>query len=338
METIKQKFLKNILYHQSLKQIINFILNKKLLHKNKIYQSFQKKVIQKTISTYSNKPFSVRVENTNFCNGQCFMCPYPTMKRKKGTMNRQLFKKIIDEAFKLDIKYINLHNFGEPLMDSDFIFKVKYAKSFGLKVSTNTNGTLLTPKLSSQIIKSKLDDLYISIDAATIKTYQKIRIGLDFKKLQNNIEHLIKLKKQLKSSTPNIIVDFLKFDFNQHEVKRFINKWQDKVDHVCISQIHDWSNKKQINTNQNIDNYVNFSQTPCRLPFTEILINWDGIVSLCCQDIENSLVLGDVKKDSISKIWTNSKYKKIRKLHLLLKTNQIPICKNCKLRTFWWSF
>jgi len=338
METIKQKILQKILYHQKLKQITNLVLNNKLIHQNKIYQFFQNKTIKKTIVTYKKKPYSLRIENTNFCNGQCLMCPYPSMKRKKGIMSRQLFKKIINEAHKLEIGYINLHNFGEPLIDPDFIWKVKYAKSFNLKISTNTNGILLTPKLSSQIIKSKLDDLYISVDAATVKTYRKIRIGLDFKRLDKNIKHLVKLKKQLKSSTPNIIVDFLKFDLNQHEVKKFINKWQNQVDHVCISQIHDWSSKKQININQNFDNYVNFSQTPCRLPFTEMLINWDGVVSLCCQDIENSLVLGDINKDSIQKVWTNKKYKKIRQLHCQLKTNQIPICKNCKLRTFWWSF
>jgi radical SAM protein with 4Fe4S-binding SPASM domain len=261
------------------------------------------------------------------------------MKRKKGNMSRELYKKIIDQASDLKIRYINLHNFGEPLVDKDFVWRVKYAKSKKIdRISTNTNGTLLTPKLSQNIIKSGLDELYISVDAATKKTYQKIRIGLNYDQVQKNIIYLAKLKKQLKSDKPKIILDFLEFNLNKNETKKFINKWKKVVDDVCISQIHDWSNKKKINIGKSINNYVEFSQAPCRLPFTEMLINWDGTVSLCCQDIDGEVILGDINKETILNIWQNKKYQEIRKSHLKLKTNNHKLCKDCKLRTFWWTF
>ncbi len=339
MATINKKILDFILYRHTAKKIANFLLSQNLIKKNKIYQYFLKKQTSKIIKKYQNTPFSLRIENTNFCNGQCFMCPYPTMKRKKGTMSRELYKKIVDQASNLKINYINLHNFGEPLIDKDFIWKVKYAKSKNIKlISTNTNGTLLNPKLAKNIINSGLDELYISVDAATKKTYQKIRIGLNYNQVQKNIKYLVKLKKQLKLDKPKIILDFLEFNLNKNETHKFINKWKKTVDNVCISQIHDWSNKKQINLKNKINNYVEFSRTPCRLPFTEILINWDGSVSLCCQDIDGEVLLGNVNKDSLVKIWQNKKYQNIRKSHQNLKTNNLKLCKNCKLRTFWWSF
>lgn len=339
MATIDNKILNHILYNHSIKKIVNWFLSKKIILHNKIYQFFLRKKISFVINKYKNIPFSLRIENTNYCNGKCFMCPYPTMIRKKGTMSKDLYKKIIDQAVKLDIKYINLHNFGEPLADKDFAWRVNYAKSKNIqRLSTNTNGTLLTQKLSKDLIKYGLDELYISVDAFTKKTYQKIRIGLNYDLVQKNIKYLVKLKKQLKSNNPKIILDFLEFNLNKYETNKFIKKWEKIVDEVCISQIHDWSNKKQIDINNSINNYVQFSKSPCRLPFTEMLINWDGTVSLCCQDIDGEVILGNVNTESISTIWQNKKYQKIRKSHLDLKTDNLKLCQNCKLRTFWWTF
>ena len=338
MATINSK-LDIILYNYQIKQFLNLLLRQKIIYQNPIYQKLLQNKIKKVLDQYQKIPFSLRIENTNFCNGQCFMCPYSTMKRKKGTMSRELYQKIIDQAENLNIQYINLHNFGEPLMDPDFVWKVKYAKLHHIsRVSTNTNGSLLNPKLNKQLILSGLDELYISLDAATQKTYQKIRIGLPYQKVIKNIKSLIKLKKQLKLDHPKIILDFLKFDLNQSETQKFINKWKNTVDSVCISQIHDWSNKKQIKTDLKILNYVQFSQSPCRLPFTEMLINWDGTVSLCCQDIDGENLIGNINSETISQIWQNKKYQKIRQLHLKLQTNSLSLCKNCKLRTFWWTF
>lgn len=339
MKSHNNSLLEIVLYNHQIKKIINFVLKQPFIYKNPIYQHFLKQKISFVINQYQNAPFSLRIENTNFCNGQCFMCPYPSMKRKKGTMTRELYKKIIDQAKELNINYINLHNFGEPLADKDFVWRVKYAKSKNIKrISTNTNGTLLTKKLIKDIIKSGLDELYISVDAATKKTYQKIRIGLNYDHVQKSIKYLVKLKKQLKSDKPKIILDFLEFNLNENETNKFINKWKNLVDDVCISQIHDWSNKKKIDTGKSISNYVEFSQAPCRLPFTEMLINWDGTVSLCCQDIEGEIILGDVNKKPISDIWQNKKYQAIRKAHLNLNTKNLSLCQNCKLRTFWWTF
>ncbi len=335
----KPHLINTILYHQSLKNVANLILNQPFLHHNRLYQLLLQKKIKSVIRQYQKIPFSLRIENTNFCNGQCFMCPYPNMKRQKGTMNRQLYQKIINQAEKLNIIYINLHNFGEPLIDKDFIWKVKYAKKHHIsRISTNTNGSLLTQSLSQKIISSGLDELYISLDAATQTTYQKIRIGLPYQKVIKNLKYLIKLKKKLKSDKPKIILDFLKFDLNHQETSKFIQKWSKQVDHVCISQIHDWANQKKLNTGMSFQNYVEFSHTPCRLPFTEMLINWDGTVSLCCQDIDGQVILGNLNQQSLTHIWQNKKYQNIRQSHLNLQTQKLKLCQNCKLRTFWWSF
>jgi len=216
---------------------------------------------------------------------------------------------------------------------------VAYAKKKGIrKVSTNTNGQLLTNRLSQELLKAGLDEIFISIDAASKKTYEKIRIGLNYEKVVKNVKNLVKLKKKIGMGHPRIVVDFLKSDLNQEETDIFISQWKGLVDGVCTSQIHDWSAKKKKVVKSEFKNYVSFAHAPCRLPFTELLINWDGTVSLCCQDIEGEVIVGNVKKQSIKEIWQGKTLGEIRKKHLALDINSIILCKDCKLRTYWWTF
>jgi len=323
-------FLKYLLYNQTIKNTANFFLSQSWLLSNPLYQHLQNKKINQTIDKYKKVPFALRIENTNLCNAACFMCPHPQMRRKKGVMSRKLYKKIIDQAASLGIDYINLHNFGEPLLDHDFIWRVKYAKNKGIKkISTNTNAQTLNKKLARQIVNSGLDEIYISLDAATKSTYKKIRIGLDFDKVTTNVRSLIKLRPKLASSTPIITVDFLESSLNNNETQKFITQWRNLADNVCISKIHDWSAKKQSLTKEKFSNYVSFSKAPCRLPFTELLINWDGTVNLCCQDIEGEIVLGDANKQSLTQIWTSKKYQIIRNKHRQIKIDKLPLCNDC---------
>lgn len=334
------KFLHNLLlYNYPLKKIANFTLKQKFIIQSSVYQHFYQKRIKQIIKQYSKKPFAIRIENTNICNGRCFMCPHPQMKRKQGVMDKNLYKKIIDEMSKLRISYLNLHNFGEPLIDKHFVWRIKYAKEKGIeRISTNTNGVLLNKKLTKEIINSGLDEIYISLDAATKITYQKIRIGLNYSKVINNINYLIKLKNRSKLHKPTIIIDFLVSDLNRHEINLFKTKWQNKVDNICFSEIHDWSSKVSRLSKIDYKNYVSFSKSPCRLPFTEMLVNYDGRVGLCCQDTEAEVVYGNLKTQSISKIWQKHQIKKIREKHQAISIDKLKICQDCKLRTFWWFF
>lgn len=331
--------LNQLLYNQRIKDLANIVLDWRLLLDNPLYQYFSRWQVKRVINRYQKIPFSLRIENTNVCNARCYMCPHPEMRRTQGFMSSQLYQKIIDQAADLGINYVNLHNFGEPLLDIGFCQKVRYAKAKGIKrVSTNTNGQLLSAKLAEELIETKLNEIFISIDAASEEVFEKIRIGLDFKKVTENVLYLAKLKKKKKKDNPLIIVDFLEQDLNRHQVNKFINQWEGVADRVCISKIHDWSGKKDKILKSSYQNYVAASGLPCRLPFSELLINWDGTAVICCQDTEGEVVVGDAKKESLAQIWQGKRLNAIRAKHLKLMTETLPLCANCKLRTFWWAF
>ena len=70
----------------------------------------------------------VHIESTNLCNFKCSFCPHTKMKRKKGIMDFELYKKIIDEIKDWGIEELNLTGFGEPLLDPLLTEKIKYAR------------------------------------------------------------------------------------------------------------------------------------------------------------------------------------------------------------------
>lgn len=339
MREFKKRILSILLYNRLVKEIANVVIGSSFLRKNPIYAAVLNKQINRVVQRHKKRPFSLRIENTNICNARCFMCPHSTMKRKQGIMSRALYRKIIDEAVKMGIDFVNLHNFGEPLLDKDFIWRVIYAKKRGIfRISTNTNAQVLNRNLAKALVESGLDEVFISLDAFSKETYQKIRIGLNYDTVMNNVFRLAEVRKKMGKNQPEIIVDFLESNLNRKETRSFIKRWRGIVDHICVSKIHDWSAKKKEFANSCYQNYVSHSRTPCRLPFTELLVNWDGTSSLCCQDIEGEVIIGDVNKQTLAEIWNGEKIKAIRKKHREIDTDRLTLCKDCKLRTFWWAF
>ena len=66
-------------------------------------------------------------------------------------------------------------------------------------------------------------------------------------------------------------------------------------------------------------------------PFERMHILSDGRVIFCCQDWSHSLVVGNIKDNTIEEIWNGTKYTSARK-SLYDKDKESPmICKKCKL-------
>ncbi|MFQ5862894.1 MAG: radical SAM protein, partial [Candidatus Brocadiales bacterium] len=122
------------------------------------------------------------IETTNHCNARCYMCPHDKMKREKGFMSWELFKKIIDECKTFEGKGLTfyLHKDGEPLLDPLLIRRVEYIKRNlkNSRVGMNSNAMLLNRKRAMEILNSPIDFMTFSVDGASKEQYEKIRIGL----------------------------------------------------------------------------------------------------------------------------------------------------------------
>lgn len=325
-----------VVYNYRVKGAVMALLKSPLTVKNPAYLLFYNSFLENRMKLFEVAPFRVMIENTNLCNLSCTFCPHKMMKRKKGIMSESLFKRIIMQCKSLGIDYVTIYGFGEPLLDSNFSERVKWAKLKGIgRVTTNTNGLLLHEKTSRKIIEAGLDEIYVSIDAAMQETYRKVRSSSKLAAVEKNILSLLKIREELGRENPTVVLSFVQSEVNRHETRFFVSKWENVTDHVSISKIHNWTGDIEISGK--IDCQMS---DPCRLLWTDMVISWDGKVPLCCNDYENRIILGNLETNSIEDIWGGEELMTIREFHKRREFNEIVLCKQCTYnyhdKSPWW--
>jgi MoaA/NifB/PqqE/SkfB family radical SAM enzyme len=112
-----------------------------------------------------NKPFPLIsvISLTHKCNLNCRFCNLgPKSKRK--TMPFELFKEIVENLKDIGTYYLEITG-GEPLIVNNIIDYISYAKQKIPFVQVTTNGSLIDKKMAKNIGKTKLNAIFISIDA-----------------------------------------------------------------------------------------------------------------------------------------------------------------------------
>src|SRR5512135_1642007 len=102
-------------------------------------------------------PTYVQIEPVGQCNLRCEMCPIQF--RQDGPpygppafMPFEKFTQLIDQFTTL--KQLHLQGLGEPMMHPQFFEMVSYAAAKGVRVTTNTNLTLLNTKRAATCVSS----------------------------------------------------------------------------------------------------------------------------------------------------------------------------------------
>ncbi|HEX8988764.1 MAG TPA: radical SAM protein [Rhodocyclaceae bacterium] len=155
------------------------------------------------------RPRFVQIEPVGECNLRCRMCPIEH--RRDGRpwgppafMDFEVFRRLVD-GFP-EMEELQLQGLGEPMLHPRFFDMVRYAAERGIRVSTNTNLTRLTPARAAECIASGLDALHASLDGATAATYEFIRRGANFAKVLRNLDRVVAARRHAGSVTPRLRV------------------------------------------------------------------------------------------------------------------------------------
>lgn len=331
-----------VAYHPEVRKAVYRLLKTPLFTHNPFYSWLFLRNTRKKIQELEKCPQAMEFEVTNHCNVECGFCPHPTMERSKGIMDLDLYKRLIDECVQMGVFSVNLTGFGEPLLDPFLAERIKYAKDQGIPyVQITTTTYLLDEAKAKSLIESGLDDLFVSLDAATSETYNKVRKikgvkadGPNFETVVSNFKNLVKLKKDRGAEKPRVRLRFLQLDSNSEEIKDFITKYKHSADDLAVwFNVHSWGGKMDAAKPEGIF-------FPCRSPWDGMTIRWDGRVSLCCLDYEGKVITGDVRESSLMEVWQGEELRELRRLHLSGQAGQISICKDCHVATHltnpWW--
>jgi MoaA/NifB/PqqE/SkfB family radical SAM enzyme len=108
--------------------------------------------------------------------------------------------------------------FGEPLAHPELVNMVARAKSAGARVEMITNGTLLTPEISRQLIAAHLDRLWVSLDGAKPESYADIRLGAELPQVLDNLEAFRSARPPGHRPLPDIGIAFVAMRRNVADV------------------------------------------------------------------------------------------------------------------------
>lgn len=325
-----------VLYNYSIKRLARAFLKNGFLVKSLPYRMLYEDRIRQSVKRFSALPFRVMIENTNICNADCTFCPHKAMRRPSGVMDMALFKKIIDDCSSSGVDYVTIYGFGEPLMDRLFFERVRYAKEKGIKrVTTNTNAFYLDEEKIDLLIKSGIDEVYVSFDAFSAATFKKIRPNLDFNKVRQNILGLLAKRAEAGSSRPQVVLSFVESPLNSKEVSLYLRYWKGRADFVSISIAHNWTGQIK---DKNLQGAA--LRDPCRLLWTDMFILYNGDVALCCNDYEGRVIIGNIKNRSIKDIWGGDILAKLREVHLRKNFSALGLCEKCNYnfhyKSNWW--
>jgi radical SAM protein with 4Fe4S-binding SPASM domain len=297
-------------------------------------------------------PVSISFEPTTSCNLRCPECPsgLRAFTRPTGMLDNRFFRQTIDEMHR-ELLYLIFYFQGEPYLNPAFLDMVQYASSKKIYTATSTNAHYLTDENAKKTIESGLDRLIISIDGTTQEVYQQYRVGGKLDKVLEGARNIVKWKKEMKSSKPFVIFQFLVVKPNEHQVED-VKKLAKEigVDDVWFktAQIYDYEN----DPNQLIPTIDKFSRyrknaggrfvpknkmaNHCWKLWHANVITWDGLVVPCCFDKDAQHQLGDLKMESFRETWNNENYRTFRK-QLMNSRKNIDICSNCSEGTKIWG-
>ena len=281
----------------------------------------------KTVLSYF--PSRLWLEVTSHCNLRCPLCPNQALpKEKKGFMDWDLFQKIVDQSAG-KIHDIYLFHRGEPLLHPRLIEMIDYAEHRGIPTRIHTNATLLTESLSRRLLSSRLRMISFSFDGYDAASYEQNRPPSRFAETLAKIELFLTLKKESENSRIITVLQIMGLPPGSggRAMEEFAARLKNQgLDRVVYRSPHNWGG------------LVSLSSPPpssakktgcCTFPWYALVVYWDGTVGPCPQDFQGEMILGDLREETLEKIWNGDRVKELRRLLALRQYDQLQVCRTC---------
>ena len=233
-------------------------------------------------------------------------------------MESSIFTKIVNECAVNNVKKIVPFFRGDPFCDQKFLTRVQYimAKIPDAKIEIATNGTMVSRTAIEILCDLGVDFISVSMDTGdrNLTSEQKERA-----------DKAVELLAKCKTGRTFLQVSTVDVGQGSEALNEFYKKWKDKVDKVRVFEQHTVAGKYgKTKTGRDGRAY-------CKKLDTDIMIYFDGTVSLCCYDWDRKEnEIGNVKDATLKEIWNGTKYNAIRRQHEEMKITD-RVCRNCDM-------
>jgi MoaA/NifB/PqqE/SkfB family radical SAM enzyme len=251
------------------------------------------------------------------------------------------FRKIIDDIYPYATTVL-LHFQGEPLLNPNLVQMIEYASSKSLITEMSSNATLISESKATEIVKSGLKKIVVTMDSPSDQEFGFYRRGGSFEKVVEGINQIQKAKLKQKSTYPLLIIEMLMFNCNVIRINDFIlfakSLQADEIRLKTAQIISGIKGHKSVPVGTHLSRYklledgsyaIKSKQVlSCTNAWFKLSITQDGWVVPCCFDKSAYYTLGSINFHTIPKIWLSPIYNLFRK-RLLTYRNHLPICKDC---------
>jgi MoaA/NifB/PqqE/SkfB family radical SAM enzyme len=175
-------------------------------------------------------PQTIVIDPFHKCNVQCVHCfvHNPLINHQQEFLERKLalekFKEIVDDAAELKVDNIILQGDGEPLMHPHFLDMIRYIRERKIKSLFFTNGSFLNKQIAEEIINLGVNEIYCSLPASSLESYERICLnpqkGKIFNLIVNNMKNLMDLKRKLRKGSPRLLMTHVIHRLNYDELIR----------------------------------------------------------------------------------------------------------------------
>lgn len=271
-------------------------------------------------------PVIMNIEPTLRCNSDCIMCPRRRSTRPIGDLDLALYKKIVVEmAAEGGVKVLNFHKDGEPLMHPRLEEMIELAMHSGACEFShfNTNAMLMDETRAGRLLDCGINDITMSIDAVTEKTFARVKRAGSLAAVERNVEQLLNRRERAGLKTPWVRAKLCAMPETQSEIEAFLTRWEGVADEVQVQEVHNYAGGNEGAMTDDGERY------PCQCWWASMAVNWDGTVSVCAVDYSGEVLLGDLRKQSIKELFCGDAYGTHRRAMLRGDLSGHATCRRC---------
>ncbi|GAB4199037.1 MAG: radical SAM/SPASM domain-containing protein [Bacteroidia bacterium] len=286
-------------------------------------------------------PYAVSIEPTTACNLGCPACPsgLKEFTRPTGNMKQETFQKIF-LSLKKYLLHINFYFQGEPLIHPKIFDYIHTASQNKVYTLISTNAHFLSKENCEKLIRSGLHKIIISIDGLTQEVYEQYRVNGNIDKVWEGIDNLREAKEKLQSKLPIIVLQWIVFEHNLHQLPAFIDYCKKQHLHYQIktAQVYTIEQLQMLVPKHSKysryvrdDNHLKLKNTldnHCWRMWASCVFTIDGSIVPCCFDKDAKYSMGNIMGNHFSEIWTSPAYQTFRK-NILHHRGSVDICVNC---------
>lgn len=344
----------DINFYVKIDKVLKKLETKEIVSKEQLFDELEK--------IRSAEPVVYNIETTNRCNMRCKMCPRTTMMtRKIEDIDRETFIRVVDQLrphkaeeweqwkayceakygiseddgpsenhFFLYIiaKVIQLHGYGDPLLDKNMHEYIGILHDRGFYSYFSCNPANINLELTYKMLDAGLDYIKYSIESVDDAVHKTIRgeqsnFSESYQKIQEVLDY--KHKNNLHTTIVITMLDLNRTN-QQEDYEKLMAAFEGMDVYIYLkSEDCQWYRKDFHGTKS-----IHWSEI-CKHPWMTMTIKSNGEATMCMEDFNNEIILGDVHSQTLKEIWDSEEYRKFRRDHIEVKRG-IKCSEQCDMK------